>query len=331
MQIQRAVRPPGDLLRPGRPGLGLHRRDRPLGPAALALGGGRVRLDRLRLHRRADALSLAVAKLLLRHHRSGRLPQGPLLLLSQRLAAGAAGPPPAALELAGTGRQGDPRLGRHATATSVELFLNGKSLGEKKLDRDKSLHVEWSVPYAAGTLRAVAKKDGKEVADDEVRTAGKPKRLVLRPDRAKIRADGDDLSFVRSAWSTTRASFALARAISCDSIFPVRPRSPGWTTATRSTTNRSRPTSTQYSRPGIGGGQVGPQPRQDHASGRGRGAGSRPKRPWKPLNHRKRCGKWPCTMLGEPPVACRERPPWRSVWKGFVRFMERHGGRSLQG
>ena len=30
---------------------------------------------------------------------------------------------------------------------SVELFLNGKSLGEKKLDRDNSLHVEWQVPY----------------------------------------------------------------------------------------------------------------------------------------------------------------------------------------
>lgn len=80
---------------------------------------------------------------------------------------------------------------------TVELFLNGTSLGEKKLDRDKSLHVEWSVPYAAGILRAVAKKDGKEVAADQVRTAGKPKRLVLRPDREKFLADGDDLSFVQ--------------------------------------------------------------------------------------------------------------------------------------
>ena len=42
----------------------------------------------------------------------------------------------------------------------------------------------------------MAKKDGKEVATDEVRTAGKPKRLVLRPDRDKFLADGEDLSFV---------------------------------------------------------------------------------------------------------------------------------------
>ena len=79
---------------------------------------------------------------------------------------------------------------------TVELFLNGKSLGEKKLDRDKSLHAAWSVPYAAGTLRAVARQAGKEVASDEVRTAGKPKRLVLQPDRANFLADGEDLSFV---------------------------------------------------------------------------------------------------------------------------------------
>ncbi len=79
---------------------------------------------------------------------------------------------------------------------SVELFLNGKSLGEKKLDRDHSLHVEWAVPYEPGVLKAVGKRDGKEVATDEVRTAGKAKRLVLLPDREKIHADGDDLSFV---------------------------------------------------------------------------------------------------------------------------------------
>ena len=34
------------------------------------------------------------------------------------------------------------------------------------------------------------------MATDEVRTAGEPKRLTLRPDRAKFLADGDDLSFV---------------------------------------------------------------------------------------------------------------------------------------
>ena len=78
---------------------------------------------------------------------------------------------------------------------SVELFLNDKSLGEKTLDRRKSLHVEWSVPYEAGTLRAVGNRGG-AVVQDKVATAGAATKLVLKPDRAKISADGDDLSFV---------------------------------------------------------------------------------------------------------------------------------------
>jgi beta-galactosidase len=79
---------------------------------------------------------------------------------------------------------------------SVELFLNDKSLGEKQLDPRKSLHVEWSVPYQPGTLRAVGRRGGAAVARDTVATAGPAAKLVLKPDRARIAADGDDLSFV---------------------------------------------------------------------------------------------------------------------------------------
>ncbi len=79
---------------------------------------------------------------------------------------------------------------------SVELFQDGKSLGEKKLDRDKALHVAWNVTYKTGTLKAVGKKDGKTVATDEVHTTGKSARLELHADREKFAADGDDLAFV---------------------------------------------------------------------------------------------------------------------------------------
>ena len=47
-----------------------------------------------------------------------------------------------------------------------------------------------------GTLKAVAYQGGRQVAVDEVRTAGAPARIRLMPDRATIHADGDDLSFV---------------------------------------------------------------------------------------------------------------------------------------
>ncbi len=77
----------------------------------------------------------------------------------------------------------------------VELFLNGQSLGAKRKSGDE-LHVVWRIPYEPGTLRAVGRNHSKEVLTQEVRTAGKPTRIILTPDRKVMRADGDDLSFV---------------------------------------------------------------------------------------------------------------------------------------
>ena len=54
----------------------------------------------------------------------------------------------------------------------------------------------WQVPYAPGTLKAVAYEDGKAIATTEVKTAGAPARISLVADRAAIAADGDDLSFI---------------------------------------------------------------------------------------------------------------------------------------
>jgi beta-galactosidase len=77
----------------------------------------------------------------------------------------------------------------------VELFLNGKSLGTKRKVGD-DLHVMWRVPFAAGTLKAISRSGGKVVLTRELRTAGKPARIILTPDRDVIKADGNDLSFV---------------------------------------------------------------------------------------------------------------------------------------
>ena len=101
----------------------------------------------------------------------------------------------------------------YTNCDDVELFLNGKSLGRKKhwsepvvLPVGPNVSKEgkfaskyrllWEVPYEPGTLRAVAYKNGKQAATDEIRTAGVPAKIVLTPDRAKIHADGEDLSYV---------------------------------------------------------------------------------------------------------------------------------------
>jgi beta-galactosidase len=84
----------------------------------------------------------------------------------------------------------------YTNADSVELFLNGKSVGVRDWTGVKETHLTWQVPYEPGTLRAVAKKAGKIVAEDAVDTAGAPAKLEFVADRDTIRPDGQDLSFV---------------------------------------------------------------------------------------------------------------------------------------
>lgn len=85
----------------------------------------------------------------------------------------------------------------YSNCESVELFLNGKSLGEKKFCDTKDLHLAWNVPYTQGTLKAVARNNGKIVCTDEVQTAGAPAKIILVPDRREINADGKDLSYIK--------------------------------------------------------------------------------------------------------------------------------------
>ena len=121
----------------------------------------------------------------------------------------------------------------YSNADTVELFLNGRSLGVKHLPEDDefvdhyvnakrnatpaangqpveksashtdkvphvpSVHLAWSVPYEPGELKAVATKGGQVVATDVVRTAGPPAKITLTPDRTQITANGQDLSFIK--------------------------------------------------------------------------------------------------------------------------------------
>jgi beta-galactosidase len=80
-------------------------------------------------------------------------------------------------------------------ADEVELFLNGRSLGIRKKN-DTTLHVMWWVPFEAGTLKAISKKNGKIVLTKEIKTAGAPARIQLIADKTNLKAGNYDLSFV---------------------------------------------------------------------------------------------------------------------------------------
>ena len=89
------------------------------------------------------------------------------------------------------GREGDPiRVVVMTNGESVELFLNGKSLGRK--DRPPFDYIPWEVPYAPGRLEAVAYKAGCEYARTHVETTGEPAAITLTPDRPSLAGDGCD-------------------------------------------------------------------------------------------------------------------------------------------
>ncbi|MBS1854408.1 MAG: DUF4982 domain-containing protein [Acidobacteria bacterium] len=81
----------------------------------------------------------------------------------------------------------------HSNLDRVELFHNGQSLGAKDMQKDQ--HLAWLVKYAPGTIEARGYKGGKQVMTAKRETTGAPARLVLRPDRGAISADGEDVAF----------------------------------------------------------------------------------------------------------------------------------------
>jgi len=101
----------------------------------------------------------------------------------------------------------------YSNARSVEVFLNGESLGKKEFtyypetetslarqddgSEQENLYLQWLVPYEAGTVEAVAyDADGKEIARDVMTTAGDPAELEMTPERQAITADGEDLCYI---------------------------------------------------------------------------------------------------------------------------------------
>jgi beta-galactosidase len=91
------------------------------------------------------------------------------------------------------GKEGQPvRVVAFSNCDAVELFLNGVSLGRKPMPRNE--HLDWTVPYAPGTLTARGYHGETVAATDTVATTGAPAALRLTTDRTTLTADGEDLT-----------------------------------------------------------------------------------------------------------------------------------------
>ncbi|KGO91715.1 beta-galactosidase GalA [Flavobacterium subsaxonicum] len=72
----------------------------------------------------------------------------------------------------------------YSNCDEVELFLNNKSLGKKKMEQYG--HLEWKVAYQPGTLEAVGYKNGKKVLTETQKTTAKPEKIKLTPHKPRL-------------------------------------------------------------------------------------------------------------------------------------------------
>ena len=82
----------------------------------------------------------------------------------------------------------------YTNCDEADLILNGTSLGRKALDGD---WIEYEVPYQPGELKAIGYLDGKSVAEDIQRTAGKAAAIRMEANRPVLQADGSDVACVK--------------------------------------------------------------------------------------------------------------------------------------
>jgi beta-galactosidase len=84
----------------------------------------------------------------------------------------------------------------YTNCDSVELLLNGRSLGEKPIADRLLPALLWAVPNEAGTLEVVGKKAGVVAARFQLKTIGQPERLELSPDLKTLKNDGRQVSTI---------------------------------------------------------------------------------------------------------------------------------------
>lgn len=105
----------------------------------------------------------------------------------------------------------------YTNCSEVELFLNGKSYGEKRLEFPRQghagawnkyanpvvnpttsdLHLQWDIPYEPGIIKAVGKKNGKVVSTFEIKTSGIPHRIKLSTEQNVLHAGEREVSNIK--------------------------------------------------------------------------------------------------------------------------------------
>ncbi len=93
------------------------------------------------------------------------------------------------------GKEGQPiEVWAYSNCDEVELFLNKKSQGKRKMELNG--HLQWMVKYTPGTLEAVGFKGGKRVAVDKVQTTKDAVALNLTSNKNNVIPNGTDVAVI---------------------------------------------------------------------------------------------------------------------------------------
>ncbi len=80
-----------------------------------------------------------------------------------------------------------------SNCTEVQLTLNGRPLGSKRMADAVEGVLSWDLPYEPGVLKAVGLDGGKPVCEFVLQTAGPASRIELLPDTTHLANDGEDV------------------------------------------------------------------------------------------------------------------------------------------
>lgn len=92
--------------------------------------------------------------------------------------------------------KGAGQLEVYSNSDSVELLLNGRSLGEKPIADRLSPSLVFAIPNETGAMEVVGRKAGIVVARFQLKTPGPPDRIELTPDLTTLKDDGRQVSTV---------------------------------------------------------------------------------------------------------------------------------------
>lgn len=106
----------------------------------------------------------------------------------------------------------------------VELFINGKSIGNKKMTDFQNRAITWEIPFEKGILKAVARNKGVEAAVFELKTTGDPVRLKANPQELSMKADKTDIAhiYVTICDEAGNTVYNAGNEITCEVAGPAR-------------------------------------------------------------------------------------------------------------